>query len=228
MSDILSVTKRLRYGRARILTVAERQAAQNQTGSTNVDKYYTIDRSRAVELAQLSITIPANRVLEDYYHLDRYTYLHRILFMREYSAPSNFYFIGNFHTYRFSPVWWGIWAVRWRSGEVCHRYALAGWKVTNKIQGDTIEDYAGQIIGKNCVFEFWLFRTTFAIPSIPAAPEDVTLKTSILYTPTTSSDTGKAEILDNLLTSTDLKLPAFPWYNPIAIDNSVCASLDNL
>jgi hypothetical protein len=212
MSDLSSVTKRLRYGLARVVTRTEAAAAQSATGSTNPDKYVTIDPSREIKLINTFITIPAYQFM---YTNNAYGGM-RLMYQWNVSISHPFYFLK-------SPIvntdLDGFLAIKWRVGTTVYRYFLYG----NQFDGN-LPLYSGQKIGKYCVFEWW-DSWNDAAPIGLSIP--LTFETSLLNTPATPDEQQVLITPELKITFAELWLAALPWSKTSQLVNSNCAFLSN-
>lgn len=136
----------------------------------------------------------------------------RLLFQFNLSLPSNFRLLDGVKLS--NSLSKGVLTIKYRTDSEVFRYVIWGDLQRTIIDGETVDvydypDYKGEIIGKNCCFEYWSVQRTGIAVVRPNGIPSLKLKTSILTDP---SDVNQIEIVknaDNSLQIIDLG-SAFP------------------
>jgi hypothetical protein len=123
----------------------------------------------------------------------------RLLFQYNVTLSHNFYIVeqpafqSNWHPYFVN----GSLTVKWRVGSTVHRYRLAG-AIGVTTQNIFFPRYNGELIGKNCCFEFWFTGYNVLInPKRAGTLQDFVMRTSITSIPISESIT-RIDVLADL------------------------------
>jgi len=155
--------------------------------TTVTDKYPGIHKTRAIKKIQTIVVLPTTLL-----PILGTEVTPRMMFQFNVTAPFKFrilelgprqlgYTLDNL-------VRGGVLTVKWRVGTTVYRYAIVGkqYEHVHHIPLTPFEPYAGQLIQKNCVFEFWLIDT-FAIDTYGTV-FDIQIFTSLYRNPTTPDE----------------------------------------
>lgn len=183
MSSVTEAAKYLQIKPARQANAQEMQWAQGASGSSNLDKYATIDAARTFQTVPVVITLPAYQ--QSYGVIPFYP--NRLLFQYNVVAPSPFYLFDGAREVAPGPSYKNYFyiTVKWRIGDVVHRYFVYGFKGTFAQLISSPENYSGQLIGANCCFEVWSVLSFDSVqpPELIGLSDNLNLKTSLLRIP---------------------------------------------
>jgi hypothetical protein len=171
-------------------------------------KPLTLNESRAIKKVQNSLVLSVKT-----YNPVFLNNLPRLIFQYDLSIGYNFSLsLPNLGGY----VRGGDLFVKWRVGTTVYRYRLAlrsnNVDFRQSLLRQFFNDYTGELIPSNCVFEFWVTSTTSLVVGV-ALP--LHLKLSPLRNPVTADDTGSDIASGNPLEIADLgvALPEVLPYN---------------
>jgi len=227
MSDFWQATNKLTIRPARVMTLQEALVYDWRKGSTNPDKYFTIDKARSLELINGYIVIPAS------YFTNTEVNIGDLLAQYEVSLSSNFSIVGtnidfykNYNTITNCGLF-----VKFRVGSIVYRYLLMGQQYTTSSVLPTYREYyndypvyTNQTIGRNCVFEIVRFGDQVGTPNCGFS-KDITLSLSLNKVPSTPEEISfKAGTLslksyDALKVNTTFNFPLA--LNALYLDNTL-------
>lgn len=183
MSDFSQVRRYLSLNKSRKATVQE---ARNH--SPSFEKYYSYARSRDIKRIYKHITLPA--FINPIAGIVGYP-VPRLVFQYNVTMPADFYLtdVYDIKAHDYSNVVSGRLNVKWRNGTVVNRYALGGFIGVGAYRLADYTPYAGQKIGKNCVFEYILTVNDGGFFNTYGLDAPLSLRTSLLREPETAEDT---------------------------------------
>lgn len=212
------VPKRLNILPARQATLAEAQSAP-----IPFDKYYTLQPARDIKKIVTYLDLPAFEC-----PAADFKYVGQLLFQYNVVVPAPFYIVNPIVE---SGHVGGTLTVKWRVGNLVHRYFIAGYQrkavivnpppyTTELRDFQTFPFYTTQLIPVNCVFEFW-GMPTFALN--PGLPDGYNIAMSFLNDPQdpdqTRIDIQLAAPLLNIAIGNNLPV-ALPVAQPLIAFNS--------
>lgn len=188
MSSFNEAVKYLSIRPARVASIQEMENAQNISGSTNSDKYLTIDSARPVQTIPVEITLAAYQ--QSYDAIPNYA--NRLLYQYNLTMPSPFYFIDPLILVTPGTDFYKLFyiAIKWRHGHIVTRRFVYGHNIEVQANINSPARYNNELIPVNCCFEVW---TTFQTSVDPGARDfgllvPLVLRTSLLYIPNTADE----------------------------------------
>lgn len=185
MSDFTQALKYKKLSKARSMTREEALIYNRRSGTTNPDKYFKVKSVSPLDVVFGYFTLKANTDPEVYNKNKG-----DIAFQYEVSLPENFFikslYVPGDPTLIETVVSAALY-VKFRVGEVCYRYFLAG---TQKLPAPILprqlnfQRYNREIIGKNCVFE--VVRTYPLVDSFIAS--DIQVITGMYRLPSSAEE----------------------------------------
>lgn len=188
-------------------------------------KESSIIKVRNISKLKTFINVPA----VDYIFDDLIDMYGRLMHQFNVSMPYNFRIL-NPVVYGDNVRSYGVFTVKYRVGTTVKRYVL--WGITQEINDDLIGKktyldfpiYNGELIGKNCCFEFWALSPDLVL-DINAHPA-FKLETSILTDPTTVNETEIVYSAGNPLYRNNLVAEDLP--ETVPTNQITLAWLDNV
>ncbi len=153
-------------------------ASEAALAPRNFEKYYSVDKTRAIKKIQKVFTLPAHTIALD---SPAQFQAGELLFQYNMTVGVDFCLLQKF---ALNTTIGGVLTVKYRENDVVHRYALYGNQENLFLATDVLAFplYNNQVIRSNCVFEFW---ATSVHPECVAygLPADFEVVTSILVNP---------------------------------------------